>query len=73
MRTRSPIAASSASSIVPVSRRKRSSAPIQVYDLAADIAEQNDVAASQPDLAARMSQIMRAARVDNEHWKLTDR
>jgi arylsulfatase A-like enzyme len=53
-------------------RLKSSSAPIQLYDLTSDVAEQHDVAAMQPKLVARIAELMTTARRDNEHWKLAD-
>ena len=52
-------------------RLKTLTAPIQLFDLANDIAEKNDVAASNPKLVARAADLMQTARVDNEYWKLT--
>ena len=51
-------------------RLKTPSAPIALYDLASDPGENDDVAAQQPGLVARVAEIMRTAHVDNEHWKL---
>ncbi|MSU22624.1 MAG: N-acetylgalactosamine-6-sulfatase [Opitutus sp.] len=45
-------------------------APINLFDLASDLAEKPDVAAQNPGLVARAAEIMRAAHVDNEHWKM---
>lgn len=50
-------------------RLLKSSAPIRVFDLKADIGEKTDVAAQQPEIVARIAETMRTARVDNEHWK----
>jgi uncharacterized sulfatase len=50
-------------------RLKSPSAPIQLFDLAADPAEAIDRAAGNPALVKRIDAIMRAAHVDNEHWK----
>ncbi len=52
-------------------RLKTQTAPIVLYDLAADIGEQTDVAAKHPEIVARVAEIMRTARHDNEHWKLS--
>jgi arylsulfatase A-like enzyme len=52
-------------------RLKSPNAPVQLFDLANDIAEKNDVAAKNPDMVARAVGLMRTARFDNEHWKLT--
>lgn len=51
-------------------RLKSQAAPIALYDLTADIGEQTDVAAQHPDVVARVTNVMRTARTDNEHWKL---
>jgi arylsulfatase A-like enzyme len=51
-------------------RLKTQSAPIQLFDLASDTAEQDDLAAKNPEIVVRIATIMRTARVDNEHWKL---
>jgi len=53
-------------------RLQRTTAPIQLFDLANDIAEQNNVAEKNSKLVERIGTIMRTARVDNEHWKLVD-
>ena len=52
-------------------RLKTQTAPIVLYDLVADIGEQTDVAAKHPEIVARVAEIMRTARHDNEHWKLS--
>jgi arylsulfatase A-like enzyme len=51
-------------------RLRTPAAPIQLYDLSNDLAEKNDVAANNLQLVARATELMRTARVDNEHWKL---
>jgi arylsulfatase A-like enzyme len=45
-------------------------APIALYDLAADAGEQADVAAKAPAIVARIAEIMRTEHVDNEYWKI---
>jgi arylsulfatase A-like enzyme len=52
-------------------RLKSPSAPIQLFDLTTDIAEKTDVAAKNPALVARATGLMKTARFDNEHWKLS--
>ena len=44
-----------------------------IHDLAADVGETRDVAAKEPQIAERVSRLMREAHVDNEHWKLPAR
>jgi len=45
-------------------------APVQVFDLREDPAEQRDLAAVRPELVTRARAIFEGDRVDNEHWKL---
>jgi arylsulfatase A-like enzyme len=53
-------------------RLRRTDAPIQLFDLATDIGEQTDLASQNPEMTARIAQLMQTARVDNEHWKLAN-
>jgi len=46
---------------------------IQLYDLTSDIAEENDVAGSHPDLVARIAAYLKTARTPSEHWPLRER
>jgi arylsulfatase A-like enzyme len=46
-------------------------AAIQLYDLAKDPAERNDLAAAQPDLAAKAASLMQSAHTPDENWPLT--
>jgi arylsulfatase A-like enzyme len=41
---------------------------VELYDLAADPSEKNDVAASKPDVTARAREIFRTARTDNPEY-----
>jgi arylsulfatase A-like enzyme len=41
---------------------------LELYDLAADIAEKNDVAAAHPDIVARLTSILNNARTDNPDY-----
>jgi arylsulfatase A-like enzyme len=50
-------------------RLKSPAAPIQLYDLAHDPAEQTDRAGREPALVDRIRSTMRDAHVDNEYWK----
>lgn len=45
-------------------------APIRLFDLAADPAEQTDLAARHPDIVARLAALMRTAHVPNEQWQI---
>jgi arylsulfatase A-like enzyme len=51
-------------------RLKKTSAPIQVFDLRADIGETKNVAEAHPQLVARAAALMKTVRTDNAHWKL---
>ena len=51
-------------------RLKTLTAPIQLFDLTHDIAERTDVAAKNPALVARATELFKTVRRDNEHWKL---
>jgi arylsulfatase A-like enzyme len=51
-------------------RENNVTAPLKLYDLTNDLAEQTDVAAGNPAVAARIAGLMRTAHVDNEHWKI---
>jgi arylsulfatase A-like enzyme len=51
-------------------RLKTLTAPIQLFDLKADIAEKNDVAATNQKIVAQAAELMKTARFDNEHWKI---
>jgi hypothetical protein len=44
-------------------------APLQLFDLVADLGETTDVAAKHPEVVARITEIMRTGRADNEFWK----
>ncbi len=52
-------------------RLKTLQAPVQLFDLTADPAEKNDVAAQNAALVARAKEVMQTARFDNAHWKLS--
>lgn len=51
-------------------RLKSPTAPIAIYDLANDIGEKTDIAERNPEVVARVAEIMKTAHVDNEHWKI---
>lgn len=53
-------------------RLKRRDAPLQLYDLAADPAESEDVAAAHPDIGARVESLMQTARTESRYWPLQD-
>ena len=45
-------------------------APIKLFDLTTDLAEQTDVAAKNPEVLQRIAGLMKTAHVDNEYWKI---
>jgi len=48
--------------------RPTKEAPLELYDLAADPAEQHDVAAANPEVVAKLEAYLRAARTENSQW-----
>ncbi len=48
--------------------RKNADAPIEIYDLGADIGENTDLAAEKPDLVARAKEIFADAHTPSENW-----
>ncbi len=51
-------------------RLKTPTAPIQLFDQANDVAEKVDVAAAHPKVVARVAELFKTVRADNQHWKL---
>ncbi|MSU24085.1 MAG: N-acetylgalactosamine 6-sulfate sulfatase [Opitutus sp.] len=47
--------------------------PLELYDLATDLAETKNLAAAKPDVVARAESLMTAAHTDDPHWPLTGR
>jgi arylsulfatase A-like enzyme len=54
-------------------RLKTTSAPLQLFDLDHDLAEQHDIAAKHPEVVARIADLMRTAHIDNAYWKIPAR
>jgi arylsulfatase A-like enzyme len=50
--------------------RNGPNAPIELYDLAADVSESRDLAAANPDLVAKAQALMKQSRVDDPNWPL---
>ncbi len=45
--------------------------PVRLYDLAKDVGEQNDVAASHPEIVADLQRRMEEAYTPSARWKFT--
>ncbi len=50
-------------------RRKSLAAPIALYDLQTDVAEQRDVSAAEPEIAAKIDAYLKSARSESEDWQ----
>jgi arylsulfatase A-like enzyme len=50
--------------------RINTDAPIEIYDLSADLGEQNDIAKSKPQIVEKAKQLFKSARTDSEHFKI---
>lgn len=48
------------------------SAPVELYDLAEDSAESNDLAPASPNLVAKAESLLKSARVDDPNWPIRD-
>jgi len=53
-------------------RKKRRAAPLELYDLASDIGETRNVAAAQPEIAAKLAAYLQNARTESEDWPIKD-
>jgi arylsulfatase A-like enzyme len=53
-------------------RRRNRQAPIEIYDLSADIGERKDLAQSQPELVKRVAEIFRSARTESATFPVVD-
>jgi arylsulfatase A-like enzyme len=53
-------------------RLRRRDAPLALYDLRADPAEQHDMAAQHPAIVRRIEAILKTARAENEFWPVKD-
>ena len=52
---------------------KNPNGPIELYNLETDIGEENNIADKHPDIVAKISRIMKEARVHNDEWPFTAR
>jgi arylsulfatase A-like enzyme len=53
---------------VRLNAAKAPNGPIELYDLAADLGEQRNVAEEHPEMVRKIAEIMIAARTPSEHW-----
>jgi arylsulfatase A len=47
--------------------------PTELYDLSTDVGERRNVAAEQPDIARKLTELMSSSRVDSPHFPITER
>lgn len=47
-------------------------APLELYDLRADAAEERNVAAAHPDIVTRIEAYLKTAREDSANWPLRE-
>jgi arylsulfatase A-like enzyme len=52
--------------------RNGPSKPVELYDLSKDAGEATNLAAAQPELVAKAEALMKAARVDDPNWPMSD-
>ena len=48
--------------------RLKKDAPLELYDLSSDVAEQHDVAAAHPEVVQKIEGYLKAARTESEIW-----
>ena len=46
--------------------------PIELFDLSKDLGEKNDVAAQNPQIVAKIAQLMETARTDSKEFPVVD-
>jgi arylsulfatase A-like enzyme len=51
--------------------RQAPSKPLELYDLAQDVAEEHDIAGQRPEVVATVEEYLRTARADSPNWPLT--
>jgi arylsulfatase A-like enzyme len=50
--------------------RKQVGAPLELYDLRTDLAEEHDIAARAPEVVERIEEYLRTARTDSPQWPI---
>lgn len=53
-------------------RNERHTAPLEIYDLHSDLGEEQNIAALQPGIVAKMEAYLKTAREETENWPLRD-
>ena len=46
--------------------------PIELYDLAKDLAEEHDVRAAHPDVVAKFAEFLKTARTESTEWPIQE-
>jgi arylsulfatase A-like enzyme len=50
--------------------RNRPAAPLELYDLAHDVGERENIAAKHPEIVTKAEKLMRDAHVDDPRWRI---
>ena len=50
--------------------RPQAGAPLELYNLSADLGEQQDVAGQNPEIVARIEEYLKGARTESEQWPI---
>ena len=51
--------------------RPQAGAPLELYNLKADLGEKQNVAEKHPEVVAKIEEYLKTARTDSEHWPIT--
>jgi len=55
---------------IRLNTKKDPGAPLELYNLETDLAEQNNIAPRHPDIVEKIEQIMKQARTPSQHWRM---
>jgi arylsulfatase A-like enzyme len=50
--------------------RPQAGAPLELYNLSADLGERQNVAGQNPEVVARIEEYLKTARTESEHWPI---